>query len=442
MCEPFDRYLRSARLEKQAASTKPKALAKGFASTIWLNSEPDLARQAKSARTSSPIKITNPAGRRIVGGDKNRSGQRNDSKTAWPPATIGSSFESYSTSMGNSSFINLANNPSNQFGPSVSAWKSDEPLYYGSPETDESWFNNEFTSGFHNLLTLHEFQDQPSFGQSLSPLQSRIQSNSIQNNNKPCSSKSPMVAASEISNQPKLCQRININKQPFIELEAYKAFEAEMSRDFDGNGTNSNRVNGVSAANGHEPVDSLVDDLDVLINSLSASRLTASDSELNIENMDAPLANLLKLLSYGQILSRELGEDQAANSSLNRLIGQIDARSRPITKNADQNGNHHVNSVVYPSYNQPQTEQNGIAENVKPAGRVSKHRRRVPTSISCSFCKNNNRPVEVYRSHILKDPEGKVLCPLLRAYDCENCHSGGGDTAHTRKYVLSYESSY
>ena len=35
----------------------------------------------------------------------------------------------------------------------------------------------------------------------------------------------------------------------------------------------------------------------------------------------------------------------------------------------------------------------------------------------------------------LKDPEGKVICPFLRAYDCETCHSGGGDRAHTRKYV-------
>ncbi|CAG2176906.1 unnamed protein product [Oppiella nova] len=61
-------------------------------------------------------------------------------------------------------------------------------------------------------------------------------------------------------------------------------------------------------------------------------------------------------------------------------------------------------------------------------------RRRMPTLTECVFCKNNNEPEEYYKTHILKDPECRITCPILRAYDCPICHSGGGDRAHTVRY--------
>jgi hypothetical protein len=61
-------------------------------------------------------------------------------------------------------------------------------------------------------------------------------------------------------------------------------------------------------------------------------------------------------------------------------------------------------------------------------------RRRLPTLIECVFCKNNNEEPDVYKSHILKDPESRIVCPILRAYDCPICHNGGGDNAHTVRY--------
>ncbi|XP_066505323.1 nanos homolog 1 [Hoplias malabaricus] len=51
----------------------------------------------------------------------------------------------------------------------------------------------------------------------------------------------------------------------------------------------------------------------------------------------------------------------------------------------------------------------------------------------CVFCRNNGAPEEVYGSHVLKTPEGRVLCPILRAYTCPLC-SANGDNAHTIKY--------
>lgn len=51
----------------------------------------------------------------------------------------------------------------------------------------------------------------------------------------------------------------------------------------------------------------------------------------------------------------------------------------------------------------------------------------------CVFCRNNGAPEEVYGSHVLKAPDGRVVCPILRAYTCPLC-SANGDNAHTIKY--------
>ena len=51
----------------------------------------------------------------------------------------------------------------------------------------------------------------------------------------------------------------------------------------------------------------------------------------------------------------------------------------------------------------------------------------------CVFCRNNGEAEAIYQSHILKDSTGRVLCPVLRAYTCPNCHASGDD-AHTLKY--------
>lgn len=51
----------------------------------------------------------------------------------------------------------------------------------------------------------------------------------------------------------------------------------------------------------------------------------------------------------------------------------------------------------------------------------------------CVFCRNNGAPEEVYGTHILKTTDGRVLCPILRAYTCPLC-SANGDNAHTIKY--------
>lgn len=51
----------------------------------------------------------------------------------------------------------------------------------------------------------------------------------------------------------------------------------------------------------------------------------------------------------------------------------------------------------------------------------------------CVFCRNNGETESFYMSHYLKDADGKVTCPVLRAYTCPLC-GANGDAAHTIKY--------
>ncbi|XP_043911908.1 nanos homolog 1 [Protopterus annectens] len=51
----------------------------------------------------------------------------------------------------------------------------------------------------------------------------------------------------------------------------------------------------------------------------------------------------------------------------------------------------------------------------------------------CVFCRNNKEAVSLYTTHILKGPDGRVLCPVLRRYTCPLC-GANGDNAHTIKY--------
>lgn len=68
---------------------------------------------------------------------------------------------------------------------------------------------------------------------------------------------------------------------------------------------------------------------------------------------------------------------------------------------------------------------------IKPSARVT-----APVSnrgAVCVFCRNNGESEEVYLSHLLKGPDGKTTCPILRAYTCPICKASG-DESHTIKY--------
>ena len=59
--------------------------------------------------------------------------------------------------------------------------------------------------------------------------------------------------------------------------------------------------------------------------------------------------------------------------------------------------------------------------------------RKLTAKSMCVFCKNNGEMESVYGSHVLKNEEGAIVCPILRAYTCPIC-GVSGDNAHTIKY--------
>ena len=53
---------------------------------------------------------------------------------------------------------------------------------------------------------------------------------------------------------------------------------------------------------------------------------------------------------------------------------------------------------------------------------------------SCTFCPGFGVTFLFSRSHRIRSLDGKVTCPVLRAYNCSLCNNGGGDDAHTEGF--------
>lgn len=51
----------------------------------------------------------------------------------------------------------------------------------------------------------------------------------------------------------------------------------------------------------------------------------------------------------------------------------------------------------------------------------------------CGFCRSNGEAQELYLNHMLRDMNGNVTCPVLRAHQCEVCGESG-NKAHTKTY--------
>lgn len=69
--------------------------------------------------------------------------------------------------------------------------------------------------------------------------------------------------------------------------------------------------------------------------------------------------------------------------------------------------------------NRSQQESNGGGHHFRPppmSSRHSKPKSEMGCLRECAFCKSNGETAEFYKSHFLKDPIGRVRCPILQRY--------------------------
>lgn len=70
----------------------------------------------------------------------------------------------------------------------------------------------------------------------------------------------------------------------------------------------------------------------------------------------------------------------------------------------------------------------------QPVNKWSRKRGTAVPQLLCTFCKKNGETKELYSTHVLKDSNGIIVCPVLRNYPCPICGIPGGDFAHTMRY--------
>jgi len=149
----------------------------------------------------------------------------------------------------------------------------------------------------------------------------------------------------------------------------------------------------------------------------------------NLKQLDCCPAAVPELNKFSTTLSTTPTTCAAHNNQLQHLAASK-AQNLLTCDNCRQTLN------TSPNQNQPRL-QNSSSTNFSCSHQISSE----PKSITqqpklysyCTFCKNNGESEAIYSTHYLKDSNGVVTCPILRAYTCPICGQNG-DKAHTVKY--------
>ena len=95
---------------------------------------------------------------------------------------------------------------------------------------------------------------------------------------------------------------------------------------------------------------------------------------------------------------------------------------------------HRIWSPDYVHQSEPWPIEYSESSSVQPKKRSKSTYMHVALRKSCTFCPGFGATLLFSRSHRIRSLDGKVTCPVLRAYNCRLCNNGGGDDAHTEGF--------
>jgi len=143
-----------------------------------------------------------------------------------------------------------------------------------------------------------------------------------------------------------------------------------------------------------------------------------------------PIKSQIWSLNYNQINEQELKknyfeplpffdtQNQIKQNSYPQLSQKHTIIKQMIARKTKQQVNNHYHSY----YNS--------CENLS-SSKFHRKKRQI-----CSFCKSNGESASVYTSHVLRNINNEIECPILMAYICPKC-GATGKSAHTIKYCTA-----
>ena len=176
---------------------------------------------------------------------------------------------------------------------------------------------------------------------------------------------------------------------------------------------NSDLFNNLNGLNRSDPHRSRFDSLESEMSSLASSN--NGTPTFNNENE-------LQHFSFAE--SRSLPKMSNGNNG-NNLLFQSSVNGNVMNKSASPTNNVLIRKEVGSTGN----------STLSAIQRRNTKQRPNPRQV-CVFCRNNGEHEDVYTSHQLKDTDGKITCPILKAYTCPIC-GATGENSHTIKYCPS-----